>query len=202
MSRCCGAVGEHRSLSNGRIFGVLSSMIAGSTGSVSPGGLLREAHLPTKQFASGQEAWVSPSDEHSRRSGGAQGPPRQGPLQTVGLIWRIRDRDAFARLSTQGRRVGSGVLWCTFLLDEQAIPPRVAFAIGRAFGSAVARNRLRRRLRALLAGAQLPPGWYLVGARPTAADRNFSELAFDLDRIKGQLQANNDAQHGPGPRSR
>jgi ribonuclease P protein component len=103
------------------------------------------------------------------------------------LIWRIRDRDAFARLSAQGRRVGSGVLWCTFLLDQQATPPRVAFAIGRAYGPAVARNRLRRRLRALLTGAPLPAGWFLIGARPTAARRSFDELAFDMQRLIDQI---------------
>jgi len=59
----------------------------------------------------------------------------------------------------------------------------VAYALGRAIGPAVVRNRLRRQLRALLAGAALPPGLYLIGAQPAAAQRSRSELEFDLGRI-------------------
>jgi ribonuclease P protein component len=59
----------------------------------------------------------------------------------------------------------------------------VAFAIGRAVGPAVTRNLVRRRLRQLLAAAALPPGWYLIGARPEAAGRSFDELAADVDRL-------------------
>jgi RNase P protein component len=59
----------------------------------------------------------------------------------------------------------------------------VAYAFGRAIGPAAVRNRLRRRLRELLAGASLPPGLYLIGAQPTAAQRSQSELAFDLERL-------------------
>ncbi len=51
--------------------------------------------------------------------------------------------------------------------------PCVAFAIGRAVGSAVVRNRLRRRLRDELAGlaraGRLPAGAYLVALSPAAA---------------------------------
>jgi ribonuclease P protein component len=59
----------------------------------------------------------------------------------------------------------------------------VAYALGRAIGPAVVRNRLRRQLRALLAGATLPPGLYLIGAQPAAAQRSRDELEFDLGRL-------------------
>jgi ribonuclease P protein component len=49
---------------------------------------------------------------------------------------------------------------------------RVAYAIPRAVGGAVVRNRIRRRLRAMIAqlgpADGLAPGLYLVGARPGA----------------------------------
>lgn len=48
-------------------------------------------------------------------------------------------------------------------------PPRVAFAIGKRTGSAVARNRLRRQLRSILDELDLPSGAYLIGAGPEAA---------------------------------
>jgi ribonuclease P protein component len=99
------------------------------------------------------------------------------------LIWRIRERSAFARLAREGRRTRAGVLWCTYIPDPAATPPRVAYALGRAIGPAVVRNRLRRQLRAQLVDRQLPPGLYLIGASPTASTRSLKELVFDLDRL-------------------
>ena len=99
------------------------------------------------------------------------------------MIWRIREREVFARLTRDGRRSRAGVLWCTALPDPSASPPRVAFAIGRAVGPAVTRNLVRRRLRHLLATAGLPPGWYLIGARPEVAARSFPELARDVEQL-------------------
>lgn len=59
----------------------------------------------------------------------------------------------------------------------------VAYALGRAIGPAVVRNRLRRQLRALLDDVVLPPGLYLLGAQPVAVQRSRDELAFDLQRL-------------------
>lgn len=109
------------------------------------------------------------------------------------MIWRIRERSVFARLSQDGARARAGVLWCTFLPDPSASPPRVAFAIGRAVGPAVVRNQVRRRLRALLsaapADATLPPGWYLVGGRPTVAARTFPQLSSDVEALIASVRA-------------
>ena len=68
------------------------------------------------------------------------------------MIGRIQRRREFAELS-RGRRAKTETLWCRYVDDPQLVPPRVAFAIGRVVGTAVRRNRLRRRLRAIL-GAQ------------------------------------------------
>jgi ribonuclease P protein component len=59
----------------------------------------------------------------------------------------------------------------------------VAFAIGRAVGSAVRRNRLRRRLRALLADSDVLPGLYLIGAAPPASELTFDQLRSCLDQL-------------------
>jgi ribonuclease P protein component len=69
-------------------------------------------------------------------------------------------------------------------------PARVAYAVGRAVGSAVERNRVRRRLRALVAesAAQLRPGAYLVGTASRAARSSYQGLRDDLRRALGQLQ--------------
>jgi ribonuclease P protein component len=105
------------------------------------------------------------------------------------LIWRIRERSAFTRIAAEGQRARAGVLWCTYVLDPPgtATPPRVAYALGRALGPAVVRNRVRRQLRVMLqqvsSAAGLPAGMYLFGASPAAAERSYTELQFDLEKI-------------------
>jgi ribonuclease P protein component len=63
----------------------------------------------------------------------------------------------------------------------------VAYAINRKVGTAVVRNRVRRRLRAALAGIdraepqRLPAGAYLI-----SADASLAELPFDeVERLVG-----------------
>ena len=65
----------------------------------------------------------------------------------------------------------------------------MAYAIGRAVGPAVTRNRLRRRLRALVAVREqdLPVGLLLIGASPAAAARSFADLQVDLDRLIARM---------------
>jgi ribonuclease P protein component len=66
----------------------------------------------------------------------------------------------------------------TWLPAEAPGPPRVAYAIGRQVGGAVERNRLRRRLRAIVAAGapNLAPGSYLVGATAEATSLGAEEL--------------------------
>ena len=63
-------------------------------------------------------------------------------------------------------------------------PPQVAFAIGRATGNAVTRNRLRRRLRAILRSSpELPTGLMLIGAGRPAVELTFDELTIKTQRL-------------------
>lgn len=99
------------------------------------------------------------------------------------MIGRIRERDAFLRLRRDGVRVRIDPLWCSFVPDSEVVPPQVAFAIGRATGSAVQRNRLRRRLRAVLRDCEVPPGLLLIGASARANERTFEELEHCLTTL-------------------
>lgn len=97
--------------------------------------------------------------------------------------WRVRERSSFADLRRRGRRARSGPIWVSWVDGNGAGgPPAVAYAIGKDVGGAVTRNRVRRRLQAVVAAvaADLGPGTYLIGSGAAAADASFSELSSAL----------------------
>jgi ribonuclease P protein component len=69
---------------------------------------------------------------------------------------------------------------------------RVAYAIGRPVGTAVRRNRLRRRLRAILASfdraGRLPASAYLVICQPAAVNLTNSSLISCIDRLLARAE--------------
>ena len=71
-----------------------------------------------------------------------------------------------------------GPLTVTWVPGEPDEPTRVAYTIGRKVGGAVVRNRIRRRLRAVVRETRelLRPGAYLLGAGPEAATMPYGEL--------------------------
>lgn len=72
------------------------------------------------------------------------------------------------------------------VLDPSYSSPCVAFAFGRAVGSAVDRNRLRRQLRAVLRqrSETMRPGAYLFGLnRPSDPRPSFAELERAVDGL-------------------
>jgi ribonuclease P protein component len=73
------------------------------------------------------------------------------------------------------------------LLDSSLSQPLVGYALGRSYGSAVRRNRLRRQLRELVKTheSSLLPGVYVFGASPRAHGTEF----FELNRHLGSLIA-------------
>lgn len=109
-----------------------------------------------------------------------------------------RRRD-FASFGASRSRARSGPIRVTFAAfdgpDEPQRPadavPQVAYGIGRNVGTAVVRNRLRRRLRVVmrecLADDLLAPGRFLVSAGPAAADLGFDELRDHVSRALGEL---------------
>lgn len=81
-----------------------------------------------------------------------------------------------------------------------AEPARVGFVVSRAVGGAVRRNRVQRRLRAILARAELGEGTLVVvRARPSAAEASFEELRREARRLLQRAlvkDAQRAAQHG------
>ncbi len=82
----------------------------------------------------------------------------------------------------------------TFVSEGQVELVRVAYAVGRRAGGAVQRNRLRRRLRAVVSqlDGQLRPGAYLVGAGPEASFVSFEELRAKVARAMADVAAEPD----------
>ena len=103
-------------------------------------------------------------------------------------LGRVRTRASFAALAATGRRARSGVLRVTAVVGDPADLPCVAFAIGRAVGPAVVRNRLRRRLRAAIVELAPAPGTYLVAVDPVAARCSYAELRDDLAAALAELR--------------
>ena len=105
------------------------------------------------------------------------------------MVAAVRTRTDFAALSRSRSRSRSGSLW---VVRADAPDLRVAYAIGKAVGGAVVRNRLRRRLRALVADAdrtgELSPGHYLVGADASAVEAPFAALRHHLHRALAGLR--------------
>ena len=116
---------------------------------------------------------------------------------------RMRRAEDFRRVLRTGRRAGGSVLTGHLLLpvapDGAAATPgevlsgdpaKVGFVVSRAVGSAVVRNRVKRRLRELMRGrlASLPRGCLLVlRAHPAAATARQADLAADLDLVMDKL---------------
>ena len=102
---------------------------------------------------------------------------------------RLRRSDDFRRAVRTGRRAGRrAVVVHLFspsgVQPDDAEPARVGFVVNKAVGNAVLRNRVQRRLRAVMAArlGELPAGSLtVVRALPAAATSSYDELAADVD---------------------
>jgi ribonuclease P protein component len=107
---------------------------------------------------------------------------------------RMRSPEEFKRVMRSGRRAGGPTLSGHLLPAASPVPegagPKVGFVVSRAVGSAVVRNRVKRRLRELMRRrlACLPGGCLLVvRAHPAAAGVGQVDLAADLDLVLERL---------------
>jgi ribonuclease P protein component len=94
---------------------------------------------------------------------------------------RVHSRSTFRAFGHRARRVRSGevaVAWVCELATGGGV--RAAYGIDRRVGTAVVRNRVRRRLRAVMAEAcrrdEVPSGSYLVSVSPRGGDLRFADL--------------------------
>jgi ribonuclease P protein component len=106
----------------------------------------------------------------------------------------MRRSAEFALTVRNGSRAGTPRVVGHLLVRADAVherePARVGFVVSRAVGSAVTRNRVKRRLRELMRGylESLPGGSLLVvRANAAAAHANQPDLAADLDLVIRRL---------------
>ena len=137
-----------------------------------PEGSRREAHIPTKQPSSFEEAWLPCPYGDGRRPSDPEGPSGQGPLQAVGLtrrrffprsrtlsgvlidpitslrraprVGRVHGPQRFRALQRSRTRSRSGPIKVSWAPGDSLC---VAYAIPTSVGNAVQRNTVRRRLR-------------------------------------------------------
>ncbi|MBT8239767.1 MAG: ribonuclease P protein component [Acidimicrobiia bacterium] len=104
------------------------------------------------------------------------------------MISALSRRDDFLLLSEIGTTRRSGPLRARVIVAEPPITSmKVGFTVGRSFGTAVKRNRIRRRLRHCIVEAaqstQVATTHLLVGAAPTALCVSHPELVNHCRRL-------------------
>lgn len=98
----------------------------------------------------------------------------------------LRRRGDFARVTKRGHRYAGTYLTC-FVADGRR-GTRVGITVSSSIGGAVVRNRVRRRIKAILERYPFgAPPWrdVVVIARPGAGDQRSPVLAAELARVFG-----------------
>lgn len=115
-------------------------------------------------------------------------------------VGRLRRRADFAAVFDEGREFTRGPLAVRVRPNPEAVPSRFGFAVGKRLGSAVRRNRIRRRLRALLHELPFQDGAdVVVIARGGATEASYADLRASLSWLlarAGVLEADASATGG------
>lgn len=97
----------------------------------------------------------------------------------------LRRKAEFEAIASAGSARATPLLVLKFLPRPEG-PTRIGFAVSRAVGGAVERNRVRRRLRELIREryAEMQTGWdLLLIAKPQAARASYAELRDALGSL-------------------
>jgi ribonuclease P protein component len=96
---------------------------------------------------------------------------------------RLRRRNDFAAVYRNGR-IQSNPLLVLRVLPNDRESTRFGFVVGKAVGGAVARNRVKRRLREAARQLAIAPGFdVVIGARKGAAEAPFASLKDALQKL-------------------
>jgi ribonuclease P protein component len=104
-------------------------------------------------------------------------------------ILRLKQRADFLAAAATGAKIATAGFVLQGRNRDDAGPPRIGFTVSRKVGTAVERNRVRRRLREIVRHSDgLRPGYdYVVVGRRTALNRPFDHMIEDFKNALGRL---------------
>jgi ribonuclease P protein component len=152
-----------------------------------------QAHVPAEQPAPGQDPRLPPAHAYACRSRDSRRSSAQGSRGALGLTipsvlpaaHRMRRPADFEQAVRRGARGGRESLVVHVITRTDARPgPVVGFVVSKSIGNAVTRNRVKRRLRALVRDRleTVPSAaGVVVRALAPAATRDYANLGADLD---------------------
>ena len=133
------------------------------------------------------------ADLHHPATDSADQPQLAQP--TPRKLEKLRTRGDFVRLTRSSRKCATRGLVLQVAQQPDDLPtntPRVGFTASKKVGNAVARNRVKRRLRALaqtvLADQAQPSLDYVLVGRHTTLTRPWSKLVDDLGTALARTQ--------------
>ncbi len=104
---------------------------------------------------------------------------------------RLRSPKLFKQVYAQGKSVHTEDLVLHYLYRDRNKQTGVGFSVSKRVGNAVTRNKLKRRLRAIIMedAVVLKPGFLLVFvARPGAATASFGSLNESMQNLLRRAQ--------------
>lgn len=150
--------------------------------------ICHEEDLPTQSSSQKATSWFPSPDANARRAGDDQESSPKGPkaARCLSSYESLRNSRDFRRVLDEGarRRIGGIVV-----VDSPgpAGPPRVGLVVSRSCGSAVDRNRIKRRLRSAARATELKPGIdYVIIANRQVADAPYEQLLGWLRRATSE----------------
>jgi ribonuclease P protein component len=174
---------------------------------------MNEAHLSTKRTETGQDPRFPQADVDQGWAGGDPVAPGEGTPAALGvtaprpegrngsLVGPVRSRRTFEELRRSSSRGRSGPLAVSVVMEPTWSEVKFAYAVNRRVGNAVKRNRLKRRLRAIVSeqAAHLPAGAYLVHAGPGGPLLGFDQLKVAMSQAVERATAGSARRPAVGP---
>jgi len=149
-----------------------------------------EAHFSAEQPRPGTPPRLPSPQRDGRRAQGACGAARTRPQEAQRLVKLTRRADFLA--ANRGRRApmpGFVLLVRPRADDDPTI--RVGFTVTKKIGNAVVRNRMKRRLRALVRETfpdhALPGADHVLIGRSGGVERDYASLAAELKRALAKV---------------